>query len=83
MGPTDHDQPFDEEVGGDWAILVAAGVWHNISDIGDVPLKPDAIYGPPEQPHGTVDATVGTPAELNAETGSGLGIGSLSGQGTL
>ena len=76
-------EPFDEEVGGDWAILVAAGVWHNISDIDDVPLKLYAIYGPPEHPHGTVDATVGTPAELNAETGSGLGIGSLSGQGTL
>lgn len=83
MGPTEHDLPFDEEVGGDWAILVAAGVWHNISDIDDVPLKLYAIYGPPEHPHGTVDATVGTPAELNAETGSGLGIGSLSGQGTL
>lgn len=83
MGPTGHDLPFDEEVGDDWAILVAAGVWHNISNIGDVPLKLYAFYGPPEHPHGTVDATVGAPAELNAETGSGLGIGSLSGQGTL
>ena len=81
MGPTEHDLPFDEEVGGDWAILVAAGVWHNISDIDDVPLKLYAIYGPPEHPHRTLDATVGTPAELNAETGSGPGIASLSGPG--
>ena len=62
MGPSEHDLPFDREVGDDWAILVPAGTWHNIINIGDVPLKVYAIYGPPEHPHGTVDRSKNGPA---------------------
>ncbi len=57
MGPTEDDLPFDREVGDDWAILVPAGMWHNVSNVGDVPLKVYAIYGPPEHPHGTAHPT--------------------------
>jgi mannose-6-phosphate isomerase-like protein (cupin superfamily) len=57
MGPTEDDLSFDREVGDDWVILVPAGTWHNVTNIGDEPLKVYAIYGPPEHPHGTVHAT--------------------------
>ena len=57
MGPSEHDLPFDREVGDDWAILVPAGAWHNVTNIGDEPLKVYAIYGPPEHPAGAVHAT--------------------------
>jgi mannose-6-phosphate isomerase-like protein (cupin superfamily) len=57
MGPAEDDLPFDEEVGDDWVILVPAGSWHNVTNIGDQPLKVYAIYAPPEHPHGTVHAT--------------------------
>lgn len=57
MGPGEDDLPFDEEVGDDWAILVPAGTWHNVTNIGEVPLQVYAIYAPPEHPHGTVHAT--------------------------
>ncbi len=57
MGPTREDLSFDREVGDDWAILVPAGTWHNVTNIGDEPLKVYAIYGPPEHEHGTVHAT--------------------------
>ncbi|HMS49180.1 cupin domain-containing protein [Candidatus Neomicrothrix sp.] len=57
MGPTEDDLNFDREVGDDWAIFVPAGAWHNITNIGDEPLKVYAIYGPPEHPHGTDHAT--------------------------
>ena len=57
MGPTEDDLNFDREVGDDWAIFVPAGAWHNITNIGDEPLKFYAIYGPPEHPHGTDHAT--------------------------
>ena len=57
MGPTEDDLSFDREVGDDWVILVPAGTWHNVTTIGDEPLKVYAIYGPPEHPHGTVHAT--------------------------
>ena len=57
MGPAADDLSFDREVGDDWVILVPAGTWHNVTNIGDEPLKVYAIYGPPEHPHGTVHAT--------------------------
>ena len=57
MGPTKDDLSFDREVEDDWVILVPAGTWHNVTNIGEVPLKVYAIYGPPEHPHGTMHAT--------------------------
>ncbi len=57
MGPSEDDLPFDREVGDDWVILVPAGTWHNVTNIGDESLKVYAIYGPPEHDPGTVHAT--------------------------
>ena len=39
------------------AIIVPAGTWHNIINIGNVPLKLYSIYPPPQHPHGTVHKT--------------------------
>ena len=57
MGPSRDDLSFVREVDDDWVILVPAGTWHNVTNIGDEPLKVYAIYGPPEHPSGTVHAT--------------------------
>jgi mannose-6-phosphate isomerase-like protein (cupin superfamily) len=57
MGPSKDKLSFDREVEDDWAILVPAGSWHNVTNIGDKPLKLYSIYAPPEHPHGTVHAT--------------------------
>ena len=57
MGATEDDLSFDREVSDDWVILVPAGMWHNVTNVGDEPLKIYAIYGPPEHPHGTVHST--------------------------
>lgn len=57
MGPTSDDLSFDEEVGDDWVILVPAGSWHNVTNIGDEPLKVYSLYSPPEHKPGTVHAT--------------------------
>jgi mannose-6-phosphate isomerase-like protein (cupin superfamily) len=57
MGPSKEDLPFDREVEDDWVILVPAGSWHNVTNIGDQALKVYALYAPPEHPHGTVHAT--------------------------
>jgi mannose-6-phosphate isomerase-like protein (cupin superfamily) len=54
MGPSENDLPFDRTVEDDWVILVPAGTWHNVTNVGDVPLKVYALYAPPEHPHGTV-----------------------------
>jgi mannose-6-phosphate isomerase-like protein (cupin superfamily) len=39
------------------AVVVPAGVWHNLISTGDVPLKVYSIYAPPQHPHGTVHVT--------------------------
>lgn len=57
MGPKKSELTFERDVEDDWAILVPAGTWHNVTNIGDEPLKVYAIYAPPEHPAGTVHAT--------------------------
>ena len=57
MGLSADDLSFDREVEDDWVILVPAGQWHNVTNIGDEPLKVYALYAPPEHAHGTVHPT--------------------------
>lgn len=45
------------EVGDDWALIVPAGVWHNVTNVGDDDLHLYSIYAPPEHPDGTVHRT--------------------------
>lgn len=39
------------------AIIIPAGWWHNIKNVGDTPLKLYTIYAPPEHPAGTIHKT--------------------------
>jgi len=57
MGPTENEVELTEDVGADWAIVVPAGVWHNVVNTGDGDLKVYSIYSPAEHPPGTVHAT--------------------------
>lgn len=57
MGPAKGDLSFDREVADDDVVLVPAGAWHNVTNIGQEPLKVYALYGPPEHPRGTVHPT--------------------------
>lgn len=57
MGPAQDDLSFRRDVAADWAILVPAGTWHNITNTGQEPLKVYSIYGPPNHPSGTVHPT--------------------------
>ena len=45
------------EVEDDWAVIVPSGVWHNVVNTGDAPLKVYSLYSPPEHPDGTVHRT--------------------------
>ena len=45
------------DVQDDWAIIVPAGVWHNVVNTGDVELKLYSLYSPPEHPPETVHPT--------------------------
>ncbi len=57
MGDTEDNLDFVKTVEDDDIILVPAGKWHNIVNIGNTPLKLYSIYGPAEHPHGTVHNT--------------------------
>jgi mannose-6-phosphate isomerase-like protein (cupin superfamily) len=49
------DETHDVE--DDWAVVVPAGVWHNVVNTGTEDLKLYSLYSPPEHPEGTVHAT--------------------------
>ena len=54
-GEDQIDETHDVE--DDWAIIVPAGVWHNVVNTGDSELKLYSLYSPPEHPDGTVHKT--------------------------
>jgi mannose-6-phosphate isomerase-like protein (cupin superfamily) len=45
------------EIAEDWAVVIPAGVKHNVINIGDVPLKLYTVYAPPEHKDGLVEKT--------------------------
>lgn len=57
MGPAEDELTFEQEAEDDFAILVPAGTWHNIVNVGDEPLKLYSIYAPAEHPAGTIHET--------------------------
>lgn len=40
-----------------YAIIIPAGTWHNVVNIGNRPLKVYSLYAPPQHPRGTVHKT--------------------------
>lgn len=57
MGPSKDKLDEVHELQHDWAVIVPAGSWHNVINIGKTPLKLYSIYTPPEHPDGTVHKT--------------------------
>lgn len=57
MGDRKDRLDFQREVFDDYAIMVPAGKWHNVTNTGNVPLKLYTIYAPPEHPFGTIHRT--------------------------
>ena len=45
------------EVEADSAVIVPAGIWHNVVNTGDGELKVYSLYSPPEHAEGTVHRT--------------------------
>lgn len=57
MGDSEDNLDFVKEIKDDFAIFVPAGKWHNVTNVGDVPLKLYTIYGPVDHVPGTVHPT--------------------------
>ncbi len=57
MGKSEDDLTYRQRVNSNYAVIIPAGTWHNIINIGNSPLKVYSIYAPPKHPFGTVDRT--------------------------
>lgn len=57
MGDSKDKLDFQEMACDDYAIMIPAGKWHNVTNTGNTPLKIYVIYAPPEHPYGTVHET--------------------------
>lgn len=57
MGNDKNNLNFERKVYDDFAIIIPAGKWHNLTNIGNVPIKLYSIYAPPNHPKGTVHRT--------------------------
>jgi mannose-6-phosphate isomerase-like protein (cupin superfamily) len=57
LGRSEDAVEETHDVEDDWAIIVPAGVWHNVVNVGDGDLKLYSLYAPPEHPDGTVHRT--------------------------
>jgi mannose-6-phosphate isomerase-like protein (cupin superfamily) len=69
MGPAEDRLDFEQEVEDGWAIFVPAGTWHNVTNIGDEPMRLYAVYAPVHHSAGKVHPTSGD-AERDEEAGT-------------
>lgn len=46
-----------QRINSDYAVIIPAGTWHNIINIGNIPLKLYSIYAPVQHPFGTIQTT--------------------------
>jgi len=64
MGAAKDKLTFQQEVSEGWCVLVPAGTWHNITNIGATPMQVYAVYAPAHHAPGKVQATA-TAAETD------------------
>ena len=57
LGRSEDQVDEQHDLSDDWAIIVPAGVWHNVVNTGSEDVKLYSLYTPPEHPAGTVHAT--------------------------
>jgi mannose-6-phosphate isomerase-like protein (cupin superfamily) len=57
LGRTKDAVEETHDIADDWAIIVPAGVWHNVVNTGEGDLKLYSIYAPPEHLDGTIHRT--------------------------
>ena len=57
MGDNKNNLNYERTVYDNYAIVIPAGKWHNLTNIGNVPIKLYSIYAPPNHPKGIVQVT--------------------------
>ena len=80
MGKSKKNLNFVRNVSDDSAIIIPAGTWHNLTNIGMVPLKLYSIYAPPNHPFGTVHVTKAAAEAVEEAHSHGNGSVAVSGK---
>lgn len=57
LGPSKSELTFDKEVSDGWCVVVPAGTWHNVANIGKEPMQLYAIYAPAHHKPGKIHKT--------------------------
>lgn len=57
MGQRKEFMSIRKKINSSYAVIVPAGTWHNIINIGNTPLKLYSIYAPVQHPFGTIHET--------------------------
>ena len=65
IGPSKDELTFDREVSDGWCVLIPAGTWHNVTNVGDEPMQVYAIYAPAHHQPGKIHRTA---SEAAADT---------------
>jgi mannose-6-phosphate isomerase-like protein (cupin superfamily) len=68
MGPAEDDLSFQQDVSDGWCVVVPAGTWHNVTNIGDEPMRLYTVYAPVHHAAGKVQPTADD-AERDEESG--------------
>lgn len=57
IGAAKDQLSFEKEVSDGWCILIPAGSWHNVTNIGEQPMQVYAIYAPAHHRPGKIHQT--------------------------
>lgn len=57
MGRSKDQLDFDKEVSDGWCVMIPAGTWHNVTNVGDDPMQVYAIYAPTHHKPGKIHRT--------------------------
>ena len=57
IGPAKDQLTFNREVSDGWCVLIPAGSWHNVTNIGNEPMQVYVIYAPAHHKPGKVHTT--------------------------
>ncbi|WP_203567741.1 cupin domain-containing protein [Aestuariimicrobium ganziense] len=68
MGPEEDQLDFEQEVSDGWAVFVPAGMWHDVINTGDEPMRLYVIYAPSHHAQGITQATA-EDAEADEKSG--------------
>lgn len=71
LGRTKDTIDETHDISDDWAVIVPAGVWHNVINTGAGDLKLYSLYSPPEHPDGTIHGTKADAEAAEAEHADG------------